>query len=339
MKGKIFPGHGIVAHLSFRRIASLLLVGAAAVAFQGVAYAHGLSVTSATPGCDGSQIIINFTITSWDPGSVFGSVPSNGALGPHDGENANVGVFFNGAQVATGAFSDATNGDIFSGTANAPGGTQTVHVTAAIPANSPWGDGFGGGQSSNDFPVDISNISCGTTPPPGNGRFTGGGKVVVSNAIVPASGDVTLTKGFQVECDLDPKHETLELNWGPATHFHMDTITSAVCTKPGIPNPPTADVNRIDATGTGKYNGTAGYTVVFTLIDNGEPGTNDEAGFIVCLTDPANPNSCSTSTSIVLSVPLQLVSTGNIQAHLDHAKSIQAKMGGAAAPADTTKKP
>ena len=29
----------------------------------------------------------------------------------------------------------------------------------------------------------------------------------------------------------------------------------------------------------------------------------------------------------------------NIQAHLDHAKSIQAKMGGAAAPADTAKKP
>ena len=215
--------------------------------------------------------------------------------------------------VASGVFIDPT--DSFTGQANAPDGTQLVNVTAQAVAT--WGDGFGGGQISDGFPVDLSNTSCGTTPPPGNGRFTGGGKVVVSNAIVPASGDVTLTKGFQVECDLDPKHETLELNWGPATHFHMDTITSAICTKPGIPNPPTADVNRIDATGTGKYNGTAGYTVVFTLIDNGEPGTEDQAGFIVCLTDPANPNSCSTSTSIVLSVTLQLVSTGNIQAHLD----------------------
>ena len=141
---------------------------------------------------------------------------------------------------------------------------------------------------------------------------------MVSNAIVHASGDVTLTKGFQVECDLDPAHETLELNWGPATHFHMDTITSAVCTLPGDPTPPKANVNRIDATGTGKYNNADGYTVVFTLIDNGEPGRDDKAGFIVCLTGPGLiPKSCSTSTSIVLSVPLQLVSTGNIQAHLD----------------------
>ena len=51
MKGKIFPS--IVTHLSFRRMASLLLVGAAAIAFQGVAYAHNLTVTSATPGCNG----------------------------------------------------------------------------------------------------------------------------------------------------------------------------------------------------------------------------------------------------------------------------------------------
>ena len=80
MKGKIFPS--IVTHLSFRRMASLLLVGAAAIAFQGVAYAHNLTVTSATPGCNGSQIVINFTITSWDVGSVLGGPPT---VGPHSG--------------------------------------------------------------------------------------------------------------------------------------------------------------------------------------------------------------------------------------------------------------
>lgn len=294
-----------------KRMASLLLVGAAAVAFQGVAYAHNLTVTAATPGCNGSQIVINFTITSWDIDGANNSYPANA------GDNPNIEVFFNGVSAASGAFNLANN-DVFSGSANAPSSTSLVNVTAEAVAS--WGDGYLGYPTtplSNAFPVDLSTTSCGTTPPPLNGRFTGGGKVVVSNAIVPASGNVTVTKGFEVECDLDPKHENLELNWDGGNHFHMDTITSANCTKPGIPNPPPANVNRIDATGTGSYNNTEGYTVVFTLIDNGEPGVYDEAGFVVCLTDPANPNSCATSTSIVLSVPLQLVSTGNIQAHYD----------------------
>jgi hypothetical protein len=296
----------------FKRATSLVLTGVAALLFQAAvvqpAYAHSLSVTSATPGCNGSQIVINFTITSWD----VGSTQMSGALGPHDGENGNVEVFFGGAtSVASGAFVDPA--DSFSGQANAPLGTATVTVTAT--AEDSWGDGYGGGQTSAPVTVDLSTTSCGTTPPPGTGRFTGGGKVVVSNAIVPASGSVTVTKGFEVDCDMMPAHENLELNW-EGNHFHMDRITSAVCTLQGNPpNPPKAPVNRIDATGTGSYNGTDGYTVVFTLWDQGEPGTNDEAGFVVCQT--ANPTSCSGSANIVLSVPLQLVSTGNIQAHVD----------------------
>lgn len=290
-----------------KRMASLLLVGATAVAFQGVAYAHHPIVSAATPSCSNGTIVISFTITSW---------AVNGPGG--EGANSNVVVFFNGGPlpggVASGAFVDPV--DSFSGQANAPMGTTTVTVSAI--AEAAWGDGYPGGQNSNDFgtsmTVDLSTITnCG--PPPGNGRFTGGGKVVVSNAIVPASGSVTVTKGFEVDCDMDPTHENLELNWG-GNHFHMDKITSAVCILTGIPpNPPTAPVNRIDATGTGSYNGVDGYTVVFTLWDQGEPGTNDQAGFVVCQT--ANPTSCVGSANIVLSVPLQLVSTGNIQAHVD----------------------
>src|ERR1700758_1434766 len=149
------------------RMASLLLVGAAAVALQGVAYAHSLTVTSATPGCNGSQIVINFTVTAWaadGPGS--------------EGDNSNRQDFLNGVLAASGAFSPA-NGDIFSGTANAPAGTSTVQVTAEAVAT--WGDGSPGGEISPAFPVDLSTTSCGPTPPPGTGRFTGGGKVVVSN--------------------------------------------------------------------------------------------------------------------------------------------------------------
>lgn len=295
------------------RLASLFLIGAMAVAFQGVAYAHFPIVFSATPSCNNGTIVITFTINSWDIGSALGVGPTSPALGAHDGENSNVLVLFNGVQVASGAFVDPV--DSFSGMANAPLGTNTVLVSATAVAT--WGDTYPGGETSTQFndsiTVDLSTITC--APPPGNGRFTGGGKVVVSNAIVPASGSVTVTKGFEVDCDMMPAHENLELNWG-GNHFHMDLITSASCTLSGIaPNPPTAPVNRIDATGTGSYNGTEGYTVVFTLWDHGEPGVNDEAGFVVCQT--ADPTSCTGSTNIVLSVPLQAVTTGNIQAHVD----------------------
>jgi hypothetical protein len=303
---------------TFKQAASLFLTGVAVLLFQAAvvqsAFAHGLTVTTATPGCSGSQIVINFTITSWDPGSTLGGpgpgLPTGGALGPGDGDNSNVQVFFNGALAATGAFTSA-NGDIFSGTANAPSGTSTVQVTAEAVAS--WGDGYGGGQTTSQFPVDLSTTSC-AAPPPGTGRFTGGGKVVVSNAIVPTSGSVTVTKGFEVDCDMMPAHENLELNWDGGNHFHMNKITSAVCTLQGNPpNPPKAPVNRIDATGTGSYDGTAGYTVVFTLWDQGEPGRNDQAGFVVC--QSTSPTSCT--GTVVLSVPLQLVTTGNIQAHVD----------------------
>lgn len=306
-----------------RAATSVLLTGAGALILLGLtaqtAWAHYPIVSAATPACVNGTIVINFTITSWDVGSVLGSTtpPSGGANGPGDGENPNVEVFFDGAQVASGAFSDPS--DSFSGTANAPLGVTSVHVSAI--AAGIWGDGYPAGQSSDawgtSMDVDLSSVTpC--APPPGNGRFTGGGKVVVSNAIIPASGSVTVTKGFEVECDMDPAHENLELNWDVGNHFHMDQITSAVCTLQGIPpNPPPAPVNRIDATGTGSYNGMPGYTVVFTLWDQGEPGTNDEAGFVVCQTVPADPTSCASSPSIVLSVPLQLVSTGNIQAHVD----------------------
>jgi hypothetical protein len=288
------------------------LVAIAAVVFFGVAsqsaYAHWPIVSAATAGCSNtnpSVPVINWTVISWDPGG-----------GGGQGDNQNVIVLFNGVQPpgAMGAFTPL-NGDMFSGVSNAPSGVTTVIVSAE--AIAPWGDGFHG----DDFAPTDAQITV-TLPascaPPGNGRFTGGGKVVVSNAVVPASGDVTVTKGFEVECDLNPAHENLELNWTGGNHFHMDLIKSAGCTLTGLPpNPPNADVNRIDATGIGSYNGMEGYTVVFTLWDQGEPGTFDEAGFVVCLTDPANPNSCSTSTNVVLSVPLQLVTTGNIQAHFD----------------------
>jgi hypothetical protein len=54
------------------------------------------------------------------------------------------------------------------------------------------------------------------------------------------------------------------------------------------------------------------------LIDHGEPGAGVvESGFTVCLTDPANPNACAIPANIVLRIPLEFISKGKIQAHVD----------------------
>lgn len=119
---------------------------------------------------------------------------------------------------------------------------------------------------------------------------------------------VAVTKGSEVDCDLHRPSNNLEINWN-GNQFHMEAFTSAACSLNGIPNPPPAPVNTINGTGTGRYDGVDGYTVMFTLVDNGEPGTSDEAGFLVFET--ANP------ANVVLNVPLQLITGGNIQAHVD----------------------
>jgi hypothetical protein len=102
------------------------------------------------------------------------------------------------------------------------------------------------------------------------------------------------------------------INWMDASgshHFHMDTFTSAACTLNGNPAPPKAPVNTIVASGIGEFDNVTGFTVQFTLIDNGEPGTSDQAGFMVFET--ANPS------NVVLAFPLMTITTGNIQAHVD----------------------
>jgi hypothetical protein len=52
-----------------------------------------------------------------------------------------------------------------------------------------------------------------------------------------------------------------------------------------------------------------GYTIQFTLVDAGEPGPNDSAALKIFET--ANPS------NVVLNVPLQHLTGGNLQAHYD----------------------
>lgn len=263
-----------------KRMATLFLVGAAAVAFQGVAFAHHLTVT-ATASCSNGAPVISYTVTSWATG--------------FSGENPEIEVMFNGVTVDMEAFLDTTTpSNQFSGTKPAPAATNTVDVEAV--AAVAWADGYPSGQTST------VTVTIPTNCAPGTGRFTGGGKQIVT-----VSG-LTITYGFEVDCDLHQPSNNLGINWN-GNQFHMTDFTSAVCTLQGNPKPPKAPVNTIMGVGTGRYDGTDGYTVLFELVDNGEPGTSDESSFVVYQT--SNPS------NVVLNLPLQFITSGNIQAHVD----------------------
>jgi hypothetical protein len=260
-----------------------------AIGFQGVvaetASAHSLTVT-ASASCVNGAPVISYTAISWNPGGTGGS-------------NTEIDILFDGVKVDAQPFSLATTPpDQFSGQMPAPSATNTVVVEGV--AIAVWDDGFPNGQTSS------ATVTVPTNCNPGTGRFTGGGKQVVV-------GVATVTKGFEVDCDLTTPSNNLEINWSDASggthHFHMENFVSAVCTLNGNPAPPKAPVNTIVASGTGRYDGVEGFTVQFTLIDNGEPGRNDQAGFIIFET--ANP------INVVLAFPAMTITTGNIQAHVD----------------------
>jgi hypothetical protein len=136
-----------------------------------------------------------------------------------------------------------------------------------------------------------------------NGRFTGGGHQI-------RVGDVRVTRGLTIHCDLLLSNN-LEVNWG-GNQFHMtEHLTTVECSDDPLINqaPPPAPLDTLIGVGTGRYNGTDGYTIEFTLVDYGEPGSSDRAALLIYRT--TNP------TDVVLNVPLQLMSGGNLQAHYD----------------------
>lgn len=137
----------------------------------------------------------------------------------------------------------------------------------------------------------------------GTGRFTGGGHQIRVDG-------VRVTRGLTIHCDLLLSNN-LEVNW-QGNSFHMtEHLTTVSCTDdPNIIQfPPAAPLDTLVGVGTGRYNGQDGFTIEFTLVDAGEPGSDDEAALLIYET--ANPG------NVVLDVPLQLLDGGNLQAHFD----------------------
>ena len=136
-------------------------------------------------------------------------------------------------------------------------------------------------------------------PPVLEGRMTGGGSIFTANG-------TRVTHGFTLRCDITRGPNNLQIDW-QGNRFHLDTLTSAVCTDdPAIaPNPPSAGFDTYRGRGTGRYNGVPGATATWTFTDQGEPGKSDRAA--ITITD-ANGN-------VVLNVALTVLDKGNHQAH------------------------
>ena len=248
----------------------------------GVASAHSLTL-SAQAVCVGTTAMINFTVTSWSTGA--------------DGVNPKVTVSFNNVVVFPGAFVEAT-GNTFSGSVAAPSGTS-VFVSAVAVGDWPSDSGGQSSSTTVTIPAACASGSGGS----GNGRFTGGGKQV-------DVGDVaSITRGLTIHCDLLLSNN-LEINWGRGNNFHMlEHLETVACfDDPEIDQrPPNAPLDTLIGRGTGRYNGVDGYTIEFTLVDAGEPGRSDEMGFVITAPDG----------SIVINVPVQHLTGGNLQAHFD----------------------
>jgi hypothetical protein len=265
-----------------------LASGLAAVALQcliaGTASAHFTEI-SAVAICDNkNQLVIEYTATAW---------PSARAI---KRTNPEVHILVNNVKVDEGAF--ASPDFQFSGSVSAPAGTSAI-VTALAVAN--WGDGFAGGQSSS-VTVEYPEEGCAQ---PTLGRFTGGGRQL------RLSDGLKITRGLTIHCDLLLSNN-LQVNWAVGNKFHMNEhlVTTQCTDDPGIvQQPPPAPLDTLIGRGIGRYNNQSGYTIEFTLVDAGEPGGNDQMA--IRIYETADP------TNVVLDVPLQQLTNGNLQAHYD----------------------
>lgn len=277
----------MIKRMPVRVLATLLAV----VATFGVvspALAHHPEIVASIV-CTSGVPTINYTASAWvtsDPAA---------RINPH------IDVLVEGVKVGQGAFTEANNFS-FSGSAPLPAGAavgDTLSVTAIAVAE--WGNGGEAGGTATTSVV-VPYLTCGTTEG-GTGRFTGGGSQVVV-------GGVKITRGLTIHCDLLLSNN-LEVNW-QGNRFHTtEHLTTVACTDdPAIVQaPPPAPLDTLIGVGAGRYNGSDGYTIEFTLVDYGEPGRDDRAAIRIFQT--SNPG------NVVLNVPLQTLTSGNLQAHYD----------------------
>jgi len=269
------------------RLAFALVAGALQCLFAGTASAHHLDLTAVAVCDENNESVIEYTAVSWTPSNTNNIVNKR--------TNPLITILVNGIPADSGAFASPTFQ--FSGSIPAPGGAT---ATVMARADGTWGDGFPGGQSDS-VTVDLPQ-NC---VQPSTGRFTGGGRQI------RLSDGLKITRGLTIHCDLLLSNN-LEINWPTGNRFHMlEHLQTVACSDDPaiIQQPPPAPLDTLIGKGIGRYNGVAGYTVEFTLVDAGEPGVDDKMAIKIYQT--------SDPTIVVLDVPLQKLAGGNLQAHFD----------------------
>jgi hypothetical protein len=214
------------------------------------------------------------------------------------------------------AFDVTVNGDTTEFTdllgSNDGGEWDTVNISILVPAGETMLtiEVFSEDRNSTGFlPASLLWTGAGMAlreEPSGlDGRITGGG----SNFKI---GDIRITKGLQLHCDLrDPNN--FQINW-PGHSFHLLDLTAANCTEdPDIIQQPPAsspfDTFQAEGTGRLKNGGTTDFdaTVDFILVDAGEPGVDDTAEIVIRDGDG----------NVVLNLPVSNLDRGNFQTHKD----------------------
>ncbi|MDH3472612.1 MAG: hypothetical protein OEM59_02875 [Rhodospirillales bacterium] len=196
---------------------------------------------------------------------------------------------------------------------NDGGEWDTVNISVLVPAGATMLTigVFSEDRNSTGFlPASLLWTGAGMAlredePPSLDGRITGGG----SNFRI---GDIRITKGLQLHCDLRNPNN-FQINW-QGNSFHLEQLTGANCTEdPDIIQQPPAsspfDTFQAEGTGRLKIGGVKdpNATVDFVLVDAGEPGVDDTAEIVI-----RNGNG-----DIVLDLPVSNLDKGNFQTHKD----------------------
>lgn len=291
--------------MTIRRFAFPVLLAVMVMAFAGPSFANDL--TSATGAVSCGNYSLTFAFANLAVGTSY-TVDFTITLTPTSGSPVVItpSPFGSFTFVATSA--TQTEGPISftipKTIASSLSGPYTLSGSATLTSST----------STQSIVFSSSTLSCVL------GRFTGGGKEI---DVGGAPLGISITEGLELDCDLNPSFN-LEINWS-GNHFHLEDFTFAACSFVRNPTPPHAPINTMEGEGTGRWDGMGGYTIVFTLVDNGEPGVNDMACFQIYAPGDApdlsgNPT-CQTlhgtSPGDILDLPLTNLTFGNLQAHPD----------------------
>jgi hypothetical protein len=143
-----------------------------------------------------------------------------------------------------------------------------------------------------------------------SGRMTGGGNQIQVDG-------TRISRGLTLHCDVLLSNN-LEINWpGNKWHLEKESLTSVLCIDDPAynPEPPAAPFDTFIAEAVGTLNKDYGSIIRFRFIDNGEPGTTDEAHFKIWA-----PGDDPDTDTPVLDVS-GLLDHGNFQAHVDQPHS------------------